>query len=123
MASVARPKWSAGRAGSRSAVAAAARRPDALRLLSYEAITADPKRELTAICGFLDEPFDPGMLGGFDVEEARVAHWEGSSLLYGKITTTTTKDWRQYLSEPAARRIEALLGPELARFGYDSAVR
>jgi hypothetical protein len=37
--------------------------------------------------------------------------------------TTTTKNWRDYLSEPEARRVEGLLGPELARFGYPSAVR
>jgi hypothetical protein len=36
---------------------------------------------------------------------------------------TTTKNWRDYLSEPDARRVEELLAPELARFGYESAVR
>ena len=61
-------------------------------------------------------------MANFDVDEARVAHWEGSSLLYRPVTTTT-KNWRDYLSEPDARRVEELLGPELARFGYPSAVR
>ena len=46
---------------------------------------------------------------------------EGSSLLYSSITTTT-KNWRDYLSEPDARRVEELLAPELALFGYARAV-
>jgi hypothetical protein len=58
----------------------------------------------------------------FDVEEARVAHWEGSSLLDSQVTTTT-KNWRDYISERDANLVEELLGPELARFGYLSAVR
>jgi hypothetical protein len=51
----------------------------------------------------------------------RIAHWEGSSLLDSAITTT--KKWRDHLSEPDARRVEELLGPELARFGYARATR
>ena len=51
----------------------------------------------------------------------RIAHWEGSSLLYSAITTT--KNWRDHLSEPDARRVEELLSPELARFGYARATR
>jgi hypothetical protein len=110
------------RRNARLAADAAAAHPEAVRLLAYEAFTADPGRELAAVCAFLGEPFDPALLDSFEVEEAKVAHWEGSSVLYGRIVTTT-KDWRQYLSEPDARRVEALLGPELARFGYASAVR
>lgn len=93
-----------------------------MRLLAYEAFTADPEGELAAVCEFLGEPFDPVPLDSFDVEEARVAHWEGTSVLYGRIRTTT-KNWRDYLSEPDARRVEELLAPELAGFGYESAVR
>jgi hypothetical protein len=81
-----------------------------------------PGAELRAACEFVGEPYDPGLLSGLDVEEARVAHWEGSSLLYSAITTTT-KNWRDYLSEADARRVEELLGPELARFGYARAAR
>jgi hypothetical protein len=61
-------------------------------------------------------------LQSFDVEEARVAHWEGSSLLYTQVTTTT-KNWRDYISERDANLVEELLDPELAQFGYQSAVR
>jgi hypothetical protein len=102
--------------------AGAADRPEAVRLLAYEAFTADPERELTAVCAFLGEPYDPSLLDSFDLDEARVAHWEGSSVLYGKIRTAT-KNWRDYLSEPDARRVEELLAPELDRFGYERAVR
>jgi hypothetical protein len=104
------------------AASAASTRPSAVRLLSYEAFTADPEAELRAACEFVGEPPDPGLLSGFDVEEAKIAHWEGSSLLYSKITTTT-KNWRDYLSERDARRVEELLEPELARFGYARATR
>jgi hypothetical protein len=110
------------RRNARRAAAAAAERPATVRLLAYEAFTADPGGELAAVCEFLGEPFDPALVDSFDVEEAKVAHWEGSSLLYGRIRTTT-KNWRHYLSEPDARRVEELLAPELARFGYESAVR
>ena len=87
-------------------------------LLSYEAFTADPERGLRAVCEFLGEPYRRSLLKDFDVQEVRVAHWEGSPLLYGRIITTTTKEWRDYLSEQDARRVEELLLPELARFGY-----
>ena len=110
------------RRNARRAAAEATRRPGTVRLLSYEAFTADPEAELRAVCGFVGEPFDQGLLSGLDVEEAKVAHWEGSSLLYSAITTTT-KNWRDYLSEPDARRVEELLAPELGRFGYARATR
>jgi hypothetical protein len=96
---------------------AAARRPAAVRLVSYESFTADPERELRAICDFLDEPFEGEVLRNFDVGKVRWAHWEGSSLLYGQITQST-KDWRDYLSAADARRLEDLLLPEMTRFGY-----
>jgi predicted metal-dependent hydrolase len=105
------------RRNAQRAARAAADRPDAVRLLSYEAFTADPERELRAVCEFLGEPYRRSLLKNFDVQEVRVAHWEGSSLLYERITTTT-KEWRDYLSEQDARRVEELLLPELARFGY-----
>jgi hypothetical protein len=104
------------------ATKAAAEHPNAVRLLSYEAFTADPQWELRAICEFVDEPYQPSLLQSIDVEEARVAHWEGSSLLYTQVTTTT-KNWRDYISERDASLVEKLLGPELAQFGYQSAVR
>ena len=34
-----------------------------MRLLSYEAFTADPARELAAVCAFLGEPFDLARFG------------------------------------------------------------
>ena len=50
-------------------------------------------------------------LGGFDA-------------LYSQVTTTTTtKNWRDYISERDAILVEELLDPELARFGYLSTVR
>jgi hypothetical protein len=104
------------------ATRAAAEHPGAVRLLSYEAFTADPEWELRAVCEFLDEPYERSLGKSFDVEEARVAHWEGSSLLDSQVTTTT-KNWRDYISERDANLVEELLGPELARFGYLSAVR
>jgi hypothetical protein len=99
------------------ALRAAARRPEAVRLISYESFTADPEGELRAICGFLAEPFEGQLLRNFDADQARWAHWEGSSLLYGQIVQST-KDWRDYLSAADARRLEDLLLPELTRFGY-----
>jgi hypothetical protein len=100
----------------------AAGHPEAVRLLSYEAFTADPEWALRTICEFLDEPYQRSLLQSFDVEEARVAHWEGSSLLYSQVTTTT-KNWRDYISERDANLVEELLRPELAELGYQSAVR
>ena len=96
-------------------------RPPSTRTRSYEAFTADPEWELRAICEFLDEPYEWSLPQSFDADEARVAHWEGSSVLYSQVTTTT-KNWRDYISERDANLVEELLSPELARFGYPSAV-
>lgn len=100
---------------------AAARRPKAVRLISYESFTSDPKRELRDICGFLGEPFEPAMLNNLDAERSRWAHWEGSPGLYGHITQAT-KDWRDYISPAHARSIEDTLFLELTRFGYQRRV-
>ena len=105
------------RRNARRALRAAARRPQAVRLVRYESFTADPERGLREICGFLGEPFEPGLLGGFDADRARWAHWEGSSVLYGPVVQTT-KDWTDYLSAADARRVEDELAPEMRRFGY-----
>lgn len=99
------------------ALRAAARRPQAVRLVRYESFTAAPQRALRDICSFLDEPFEEALLKGFDVDAVRWAHWEGSSLLYGQITEST-KDWRDYLSPADARCIEDSLFPEMTGFGY-----
>jgi hypothetical protein len=57
------------------------------------------------------------MLKSFDTDEVRWTCWEGSSLLYRPITTST-KEWHDYLSPADARRIEDFLLPEMIRFGY-----
>src|SRR6266496_3400973 len=105
------------RRNARRVLRAAARRPRAVRLVRYESFTADPEGELRGVCGFLGEPFEEGVLKNFDVDRVRWAHWEGSSLLYGRITQST-KDWRDYLSAADARRVEDRLLPEMTQFGY-----
>lgn len=92
-------------------------RPDAVRLIRYGDLTADPETELGAICDFVDARFEPRTLAELD-DPHQWAHWERSRHLYQGIKTHT-KDWRDYLNSTDAHRIQEHLAPEMKVLGHD----
>lgn len=95
-------------------LAAQATAPGRLQLVDYDTLTARPERELRRICAFLEEPFEAGPLLE-DVEVRRDEH--GSPRLRARLAPNE-KDWRSFLSEADAARVEARLGPTMASLGY-----
>ena len=90
--------------------------PDRCRLVRYEALTADPRRELCSICGFLGEPFDEEALLG---SSRIVRDASGSPAPEGRLAENQ-KRWRDFISEDDATAIEAGLAEPMARLGYES---
>lgn len=101
----------------RKALDALRRRPDAIRLIRYGDLTADPETQLAAICEFVDARFEPRTLDQLD-DPQQYAHWERSRHLYEGIKTHT-KDWREYLNSADAHRIQEQLAPEMQILGHD----
>lgn len=102
----------------RVALDAAARRPYAVLVLRYRALTLAPEDTFRRICAFLDEPFVPDAVREpDDPGPRRWAHWEQSSHLYEGMKART-KDWRDYLSAEDADRLQRRLQPELGLLGY-----
>jgi hypothetical protein len=93
---------------------AAEQRPDRLRLLRYEDLTADPGRALAGVCAFLGEPFEEAALVS-GVEEARDA--SGSPRLHARLAPSR-KRWRDFLDADAARAVEDALAEPMRRAGY-----
>ena len=83
----------------------------------YEALVADPKRELWRVCAFLGLDYEPDMLaypGTVDV--GRRPHQR--SLL--RPPTPGLRDWRRELSQAEAASFEEVAGDLLAELGYET---
>ncbi len=91
--------------------------------LHYEALTADPHRELERICRFLGEEFSDEMLT-FHVhnrekglEPERHMGWKGKTKK--PADTQSIGRWRAELPEEAAAVFERIAGPALESRGYE----
>ncbi|MBI4881645.1 MAG: sulfotransferase, partial [Planctomycetes bacterium] len=96
------------------AALAARERPDAVALVRYEDLTAAPGPALERLCSFLAEPFDQKALLD-DVAERRDKF--GSPGPGGRIVPNE-KEWREFLEEEEARRIEARLAAVMETLSY-----
>lgn len=94
------------------------KRPGRLTFVRYEDLTADPEKTLLALGDFLGERFDPRRLPG-----AMRSGWHAEEDPWiARPIRRETPDWREVLSEEAAREIDARLAEERAALGYPPAV-
>jgi len=90
--------------------------PARYRELRYEALVADPERELRGLAAWLELPYDPAML---DPARRPVAmpypeHHHRVALA----PTPGLRDWRREMSAADAARFQAVAGDALAELGY-----
>ncbi|WP_375484962.1 sulfotransferase [uncultured Jatrophihabitans sp.] len=87
--------------------------------LRYEDLLADPRRELEALCGFLGEDFDEGMLQYARAADAIVPGrktWHDRTR--GSLDTSRIEAWRSTLSAAEIGLSERVLARPLTANGY-----
>jgi hypothetical protein len=92
------------------------RRPDAYRVVSYEALATDTERTMRDVCAFLGEPFEPRMLRM--ESEARYDDARAASPAGLPITAAYVGCHRERLDGWARRFVGTVARPEMRTFGY-----
>ncbi len=94
--------------------------PDRHLTLAFEALVADPERELTRVCEFLGERFEPGMLDFQQRDESGYLASEGAwkDRTRQPLDRTRIGRYREQLPARDIRRIERLLEKQLDQLGY-----
>jgi hypothetical protein len=90
----------------------------------YERLIADPQAELSELCTFLGEDFDPAMCEPGSVAATAVPErktWHERTR--GEISTARSGTWRSRLSESEIALCEAVAGDRLRENGYEVAKR
>lgn len=85
-------------------------------LVRYEQLVRQPERELTRVCGFLGESFQPVML------EAQPSTGTGKwwfERARGEITTERLEKWRDELSPSQAALVEWVAGELMKQHGFE----
>ena len=95
--------------------------PDVVHLLHYEQLVARPEEEITRLCAFLDEPFEPAMLEPHRTGAARQiaglsASWRNSSR---PISGRSVGRYRTGLTDTERRQVELRAGRMMEQLGYD----
>jgi Sulfotransferase family len=88
--------------------------------IRYEALVADPERELEALCDFLDLTFDGAMLRFHEGRERRESGLSAKSAWLP--ATPGLRDWRREMAAENVERFEATAGDLLDALGYPRAV-
>lgn len=92
---------------------------DRFRIVRYEDLLEEPMRELTRLCEFLGEAFEPGQLD-LEVKSAVVPGWEGD--WKGKsaqgLDPKRIEAWRRSGDKEQLWFMNCLMGAVLARLGY-----
>ena len=93
---------------------------EAIHLLHYEALLADPEGAVAALCAFLGEDFEPGMLQFFKGREAKKsAQLSESWGNTGKpVLTSNAGKFHKELSEEDTLAVEAICRTPMAALGY-----
>jgi hypothetical protein len=100
----------------------AARRLDAAQFhqLRYEDLVADPRAELSAICAFLGEEYDPAMAEPSAVADVAVPAFKTwHQRTRQPVTTQRVQSWQQRLTPAEIALCETALGRRLREWGYD----
>jgi hypothetical protein len=93
--------------------------PGSYHRIYYESLITDPRAELSALCAFLGEDFDPAML-----EPARIADtavpdrktWHART--HDQVSTARSGTWRTRLSGEEIALCESIAGDRLREHGY-----
>ncbi|TDC46839.1 sulfotransferase [Actinomadura sp. KC345] len=94
--------------------------PDSYYELQYERLVADPVDELTRLCGFLGEDFDPAMAHPEGLAKRTVSprkKWHGRT--HDAVTTNRVGSWAERLDPWQISLAEAAFGERLAEYGYE----
>lgn len=92
--------------------------PDAYYSLYYERLIADPQRQLTALCEFLGEAFDPAMCEPRRVADVIPARKTWHAQTRDDVTTERIGTWQSRLSEQEISLCETVAGGRLHAHGY-----
>ena len=88
--------------------------------LRYEALVAEPEREVRAVCAFAALEFDPAMLDYVgQTDSARKAHQQRLN----EPPRSGVRDWRAEMSPSDRRAFEDVAGGLLGELGYDVETR
>ena len=92
--------------------------------VSYESLVREPERNLKQVCEFLDEPYDPAMLGFHTTE---IAHARGASRdhkpLGSPVSTQYIDIYKELLSLREQRIFAAVAGETMKQAGYDCGLK
>jgi hypothetical protein len=94
--------------------------PDTYYELQYERLVADPADELTRLCGFLGEEFDPAMTHPEGLAKQIVPsrkRWHERT--HDAVTTSRVGSWAERLDPWEISLAEATFGQRLAEYGYE----
>ncbi|MEV4703382.1 sulfotransferase [Actinoplanes sp. NPDC049316] len=87
--------------------------------LRYEDLVADPTRELTGICAFLAEDYDPAMTRPSEVADVAVPAFKTwHEHTHEPVTTQRVESWRTRLTKEEIALCETALGSRLRACGY-----
>jgi hypothetical protein len=93
--------------------------PDLYYELRYESLVQDPERELRAVCAFLGETFEPGMLAHEYLALERIPP---GSHFFDNVRNPTTRQrigrWREALSPADQRLLQRVESALLTELGY-----
>lgn len=93
---------------------------DSFYELRYEDLVADPVRELTALCGFLDEEYDPAMAHPAEVAAVAVpGHKTWHERTRSPVSEARVGSWKQRLTDAEIALCEVLLAERLNACGFD----
>ena len=88
--------------------------------LRYEDLVADPAGELTRLCAFLGEDYDPAMACPARVAGIAVpTHKRWHQRTHGPVTTERVQSWQTRLSAEEVALCEAALGTRLVSHHYE----
>jgi Sulfotransferase family len=89
----------------------------------YEDLVAAPEAELRRICSFLGEDFTPAMLAFHKEDRGPRRESRNAQNLRRPVLSDNTEKWRTQMTQRELRIFEALAGPYLIRYGYQTAVQ
>lgn len=99
--------------------------PERYREVSYEELIDNPTREVTAICDFIELPFDESMLRYFERadEVTRSMEYADARASLYLPPTKGLRDWRRQMDDTDAALFQALAGRLLTQLGYEPGPR
>jgi len=92
--------------------------PNRCHKIGYEELVSNPTAVLKSCCAFLGSDFDPGMLFYHERDMSSFDERVDSELTFEPPNASRIDAWRMDMPASRLRRIEAICGREMTRFGY-----